>query len=286
MNNTLTFSKMQGLGNDFMVLDTINQTQDWPALLTPERIAQWADRHFGVGFDQLLLVEPPSDPAFDFRYRIFNADGGEVQQCGNGARCFARYVRAQGLTDKHRIQVETQGGPLVLTVTADEQVCVDMGPPRFDPASMGFDPNAAIHLGGQRYRLEDSEHQVDVAIVSMGNPHAVIMVEQLADYPVAEVGAWVQAHPAFTQGVNVGFAEIEHPDRLALRVYERGAGETLACGTGACAAAVCTQRDQGQQNPTEVVLRGGPLNIDWPGDDQSVQMTGPATFVFHGQIPL
>jgi len=272
------FTKMHGLGNDFVVIDAINQDIS----LDANAVRQLADRRFGVGCDQLLLVEAPTDPAADFRYRIFNSDGNEVEQCGNGARCFARFVRDKNLTQKQSIRVETRAGIITLLVHADEQVSVDMGRPRLEPAQIPFDaPRQADH-----YTLNVDGEDVVIGAVSMGNPHAVLEVEDVDTAPVVELGARIQVHPRFPNKVNVGFMQVLSPEHIRLRVYERGAGETLACGTGACAAVVIGHRQGLLADQVLVDLRGGQLHIAWRGNDQPVVMTGPATSVFEGRIEL
>ncbi|MDR2678949.1 MAG: diaminopimelate epimerase [Zoogloeaceae bacterium] len=270
------FVKMQGLGNDFMVLDGLRQK----VRLTPALIRRLADRHFGIGFDQLLLVEAPTQAGVDFRYRIFNADGGEVEQCGNGARCFARFVHDEELTDKTEIRVETQKGILTLRLEADGQVTVDMGAPRFTPAEIPF-LGAAEAL---TYPLELAAGETaEISVVSMGNPHAVLVVPEVESAPVADWGARIEAHPRFPARVNVGFMQVVDRHAIRLRVFERGAGETLACGTGACAAVVAGVRRGLLETPVRVTTRGGELEIHWqPG--ASVRMTGPAVTVFTGVV--
>lgn len=269
---------MHGLGNDFVVIDAINQHPD----LTSRQIRHLADRRLGIGCDQVLLVEASDRPDTEFRYRIFNADGGEVEQCGNGARCFARYVRARGLTDSRRIPVHTGAGRIELIVGEDEAVTVDMGAPRLEPADIPFEatvraPQYALSVNGDTY---------EIGAVSMGNPHAVLEVPHLDSAPVDRLGPAIESHPRFPKRVNVGFMEVVDRARIRLRVYERGAGETLACGSGACAAVVAG-RVQGILDETVTVeLRGGDLVVSWAGDDQPVLMTGPATFVFEGTIEL
>lgn len=274
----LHFTKMHGLGNDFMVVDLVTQR----ARLRDEHIHQLADRHFGVGFDQLLTVEPPLDPDMDFRYRIFNADGSEVENCGNGARCFARFVRDQRLTHKHEIRVETRGGPLTLTLRDDGQVSVDMGQPRFAPESLPFDAAQERAL----YHLEVEGQQLEVGAVSMGNPHAILRVADIDNAPVAHLGPSIQGHPRFPQRVNVGFMQVISKHEIRLRVYERGSGETLACGTGACAAVASGVRQGLLESPVAVHLPGGTLTIEWPNDTASLTMTGPAVHVFDGRVVL
>lgn len=275
----LRFSKMQGLGNDFVVLDGIGQRIE----LDARKCRYIADRHFGVGCDQILLVEKADMPGADFRYRIFNADGGEVEQCGNGARCFARFVRDQGLSDKPEIVVQTLGGLITPRIEADGRVSVDMGAPVFDNPRIPFisDSNALT----QPLALKGD--MVQISALSMGNPHAVQIVEDVEHAPVAIQGPLIESHIRFPQRTNAGFMEIVDRERIKLRVYERGAGETLACGTGACAAVVAGIR-LGLLNERVVVqTHGGELTIEWRGVDnpgQSVLMTGPAQTVFEGEI--
>lgn len=269
---------MHGLGNDFVVIDAINQDVS----LGADTVRHLSDRRFGVGCDQVLLVEPPPRDGVDFRYRIFNSDGTEVEQCGNGARCFARFVRDNHLTDKSRICVETRAGLMTLNVQADGQVSVDMGRPRFEPAEIPFDAPQAE----KRYTLDLGGEEVEFGAVSIGNPHAVIQVDDVAVAPVTTLGPRIQADRHFPRGVNVGFMQVIDAGRIRLRVYERGAGETLACGSGACAAAV-VGRHQGLLAENVVVdLQGGQLHIAWRGNDEPVVMTGPATRVFEGRIEL
>ncbi len=271
----LKFSKMHGLGNDFMVVDGIHQA------FNSQQIAQWADRHFGVGFDQFLLVESPSQPEVDFKYRIFNADGSEVQQCGNGARCFAKFVYDKGLTDKTEITVETASGVIVLYLEASGWVRVNMGVPNFKPAALPFEAPAEA----ERYPLEVLGENFEIGAVSMGNPHAVLRVSNINEAPVEKVGAAIENHPRFPERVNVGFAELVDRQHIKLRVYERGAAETLACGTGACAAMVVFRQRGEVDDEVIVSLPGGDLKIQWNGDPQSpVWMSGPAVTVFDGEL--
>ncbi len=274
----LKFTKMQGLGNDFVVLDGVRQSID----LSPDQLRFLADRHFGVGCDQILLVEPPRQADVDFRYRIFNADGGEVEQCDNGARCFVRFVHEQGLTDKREIRVETRNGIVGPRLEAGGEVTVDMGVPRFAPAEIPFvsDGDAIVHtldVGGQ---------PVDISVVSMGNPHAVQVVADVESAPVAAQGPLIECHPRFPQRVNAGFLQVLDRHHIRMRVFERGSGETLACGTGACAAAVAGIRRGLLDSPVRVGTRGGDLHIAWGGPGQPVLMTGPAVTVFTGEIDL
>ena len=275
----IKFSKMHGLGNDFVVIDGMRQYVE----LTPEKIRALGDRHMGVGFDQLLLVEPPEAPGADFRYRIFNADGGEVEQCGNGARCFVRFVHDQKLTDKTAIVVETKRGIIHPRLEADGLVTVDMGQPRFVPAEIPFESDT--DAAEQALQLPDGT-TLTIGAVSMGNPHAVTVVADVDAAPVAEQGPQVEHHVRFPQRVNAGFMQIEDRHNIRLRVYERGAGETLACGTGACAAVVSGIRRGLLDSPVRVQTRGGDLSIAWAGPGQSVIMTGPAVTVFTGEIDL
>lgn len=273
---SLRFSKMHGLGNDFVVIDGVRQ----PVTLDAELVRHLGDRHFGVGFDQLLLVEPPTRPGMDFRYRIWNADGGEVEQCGNGARCFARFVRDHGLSDKDAIAVETAGGDLILHVEADGRVTVNMGAPRFEPADIPFEaPGRALH-----YAVEQDEIPYFVSVLSMGNPHAVLTVDSVAHAPVTTLGPKLEHHPRFPKRVNVGFIEGIDRSHVRVRVWERGAGETLACGTGACAAVVAGRLQGWLDECVEVELRGGRLTIRWVGEGQPVYMTGPAVRVFDATL--
>ena len=274
----IRFTKMHGLGNDFVVLDAINQA----FVPTPAQARWLADRHFGVGCDQILIVEKPDTPGVDFRYRIFNADGGEVEQCGNGARCFVRFVHEQGLTDKREIRVETRSGLIAPRLEADGQVTVDMGAPRFAPAEIPFtsDTDAAVQpldVGGQT---------VEISAVSMGNPHAVQVVADVDAAPVATQGPLIESHPRFPRRVNAGFMQVVDRHAIRLRVYERGTGETLACGTGACAAVVAGIRRGLLDSPVRVATRGGELSIAWAGPGTPVMMTGPATTVFSAEIEL
>ena len=274
----LKFTKMHGLGNDFVVLDALTQ----PLALDARQLRFLADRHFGVGCDQILQVEPPRQPDTDFYYRIFNADGGEVEQCGNGARCFVRYVRDRGLTTNTAIRVGTLGGVIVPRLEADGQVTVDMGVPVFDPAQIPFKaPEQAL-----TYLLEVEQKNIEISALSMGNPHAVQIVSDVATAPVTSQGPLIEAHPRFPQRVNAGYMQIVNRGHVRLRVYERGAGETLACGTGACAAVVAGIM-RGLLDPrVRVTTRGGDLGISWAGAGLSVMMTGPAQTVFAGEIEI
>jgi diaminopimelate epimerase len=272
------FTKMHGLGNDFVVIDAISQNVN----LTPAQFRFIADRHFGIGCDQILLVENATRPDADFRYRIFNADGGEVEQCGNGARCFARFVHDKGLTRKTAIRVETASGIIEPGLEADGQVTVNMGMPRFAPEEIPF----AAAQRAPTYRLELSGGAVEVSVLSMGNPHAVKLVDDADAAPVAEEGPQIERHPNFPARVNAGFMQVLDRGRIKLRVYERGAGETLACGTGACAAVVAGIMRNLLDRQVRVSTRGGELTVRWQGEGQPVWMTGPAVTVFEGQINL
>lgn len=274
----LKFTKMHGIGNDFVVIDLVSQQ----CHINENLVRRLADRRFGVGCDQVLVVEPPGNPDMDFRYRIFNADGGEVEQCGNGARCFARFVRHKRLTNKDRIRVETLGGPLELIMMPRGQVQVDMGAPVFAPELIPFSANSPASA----YTLEVAGETVEFGAVSMGNPHAVIRVDSVDSAPVESLGPALQQHSSFPQQANIGFMEVIDESHIRLRVFERGSGETLACGTGACAAVASGIQRGWLDNRVEVELPGGKLDIEWAGDDLPVQMTGPATIVFEGQIRL
>jgi len=272
------FTKMHGLGNDFVVIDCIRQS----VFLTPEQVRLLADRHFGIGCDQLLLVEAATVPGADFRYRIFNADGGEVGQCGNGARCFMQFVHEQGLTDKPVLIVATSSGHLQLTRETDGQITVDMGIPRLDPDDIPFTASARDTV----YALEVNKLQIEIAAVSMGNPHAVLLVDDVDTAPVADLGPAIENHPRFPERANVGFMQIVDSETISLRVYERGAGETLACGSGACAAMVAGRLWERLGTRIKVILKGGELVVSWSGEGYPVMITGPATTVYQGRIEL
>jgi len=269
---------MHGLGNDFVVLDAVNQAID----LTPARARFLADRHFGVGCDQILVVEKSQRPDADFRYRIFNADGGEVEQCGNGARCFVRFVHDKGLTAKRAIRVETKGGLIEPRLEDDGLVTVDMGVPRFEPSHVPFVTGSDALV--QPLQLDGAG--VDITALSMGNPHAVQAVANVDTAPVAEQGPLIENHPRFPQRVNAGFMQVVDRHAIRLRVYERGAGETLACGSGACAAVVAGIARGLLDSPVRVSMRGGELTIAWGGPGQPVRMTGPAVTVFDSEIEI
>jgi diaminopimelate epimerase len=274
----LKFTKMQGVGNDFVVLDGIGQE----IMLTPELARRIADRHFGVGCDQILLVEASTQPDVDFRYRIFNADGGEVEQCGNGARCFVRFVHDRGLTDKREIHVETLGGVIAPRLEGDGNVTVNMGIPRFLPSEIPFIHDDDVVI----YSLDVADETLEISVVGLGNPHAVQVVASVDEAPVAAHGPLIERHERFPKGVNAGFMQIIDRHHIKLRVYERGAGETLACGTGACAAAVTGIRRGLLDSPVRVTTRGGDLTIAWGATDRPALMTGPAETVFTGEIEL
>ncbi|HEU4709070.1 MAG TPA: diaminopimelate epimerase [Methylophilaceae bacterium] len=274
----LQFTKMHGLGNDFVAIDALSQ----PVTLTPKQIRRIANRHFGVGCDQLLLVERPTIPDVDFRYRIFNADGGEVEQCGNGARCFVKFVFDKGLTEKREIRVQTASGVITPRLETNGLVTVDMGAPHFEPVNIPFIADNA----DLSYALNVSGSQVEISTVSMGNPHAVQIVADVDTAPVENQGPAIESHARFPQRANAGFMQIVDPHTIRLRVYERGSGETLACGTGACAAAVTGIRLGRLQTPVKVSTRGGELQINWAGNDSHVLMTGPAETIFEGVLDL
>jgi diaminopimelate epimerase len=288
----IRFTKMQGAGNDFVVLDETRA----PLGLSAAHYRFLADRHFGVGADQILTVRPPPDgapPEIDFRYVIHNADGGEVEQCGNGARCFLRFVRERGLTDKAAVRVQTLGGVIEPRLAADGRVTVDMGAPVFEPARVPFDaagldphPDGDWQTWHLALSTRPEDATVPLAIVSMGNPHAVQLVEDVDTAPVARQGPLVEHHPRFPQRVNAGFLQIVDRAHVRLRVFERGAGETLACGTGACAAVVAGIRLGRLDARVDVETRGGVLTIEWAGLGHPVLMTGPAVTVFEGEIEV
>lgn len=291
----LKFTKMHGLGNDFMVVDGVRQK----VFFNPDLIKRLGDRHFGVGFDQLLLVEPPYNPDLDFHYRIFNRDGSEVQMCGNGARCFARFVLDHGLCNKNEIKVSTMAGQLVLKVESDGEVVVNMGVPEFTPAKLPFTMESAATCYDlpltQELKDTDSEAlkqwvaehpTLKIGAVSMGNPHMTTVVPDVATFPVELVGPMLERHSFFPERVNVGFMQVLSRHEVKLRVYERGCGETMACGTGACAAAVIGMSQGLLDRKVKVELPGGKLRITWEGENNPVLMKGPATTVFEGTIEI
>ena len=279
----IRFTKMQGAGNDFVVLDETTQRLN----LTPAHYRFLADRHFGVGADQILTVRPAPQADVDFEYIIHNADGGEVEQCGNGSRCFVRFVREQGLTDKTTVRVKVHGGVITLQEMPDGQVTVDMGAPVFDLAQVPFTPSHASAVNDTTWQLGLSNgDQVKVSVVSMGNPHAVQVVADVDTAPVLVQGPLIEHHAAFPKRVNAGFMQVLNRDAVRLRVFERGAGETLACGTGACAAVVTGIRWGLLDARVAVQTQGGTLTIEWQGGNTPVHMTGPATTVFNGDIDI
>ena len=270
------FSKMHGLGNDFMVVDCITQN----IFFSPDLIRRLADRHTGVGFDQLLVVEAPYDPETDFHYRIFNADGSEVEQCGNGARCFARFVRMKGLTNKYSINVSTKKGKMVLKIEENDQITVNMGVPEFEPSKIPFKAKQPE----KTYILRTDEHTLFCGAVSMGNPHVVTVVDDVDTADVNTIGPLLESHERFPERVNAGFMQVVTRDEVRLRVYERGAGETQACGSGACGAVAVGITQGLLSNDVKVSLPGGDLQISWQGPGKPLFMTGPATHVFDGQL--
>ena len=281
----IKFTKMHGAGNDFVVIDAINQPIDF----TPAQWQYLADRRFGVGADQMLVVEKPQAAGVDFRYRIYNADGGEVEQCGNGARAFVKFVTDKKLTNKHAIKVETMSGIIEPRLEANGQITVDMGPPILQPEDVPFDTTDLLCKaeGEETLWPLDIKGEIHwVAALSMGNPHAVHVVADVETAPVREDGVLIEHHPRFPKRVNVGFMQIIDEHQIKLRVFERGAGETLACGTGACAAVVSGMRRGLLTSPVKVQTRGGELSIAWAGNSSPVLLTGPAVTVFEGEIEL
>jgi len=276
----LRFSKMHGLGNDFMVIDALTQEINF----TPEQISAWADRHTGIGFDQLLLVCAPSDPAADFRYRIFNADGSEAEQCGNGARCIALFVQLNDLASRDELVWQTSNGRIITRYAGDGQVEVDMGEPRLQPAQIPVlatpDPESYC------VQLCTDDQSFAAVPVSIGNPHAVLFVDSVVSAPVTEVGAKLTRHPLFPEGANIEFCEVVEPGFIRLRVFERGVGETRACGSGACAAVVAGILTERLRDRVKVSLPGGKIRINWGGPGQSLKMTGPATLVYDGSLEI
>jgi diaminopimelate epimerase len=283
----LKFTKMHGAGNDFVVIDAINQQVEF----TPEQWRRLGDRRFGVGADQILVVERPAVPGVDFRYRIFNSDGGEVEQCGNGSRAFVRFVVDKGLTRERSIRVQTMSGIIAPRLEDDGSVTVDMGAPRLEPAEVPFD---RAGLSGQPeardtlwpLALPGAGQDVFVSVVSMGNPHAVQVVDDVDTAPVLETGPLIETHPRFPKRVNAGFMQVVDRHHIRLRVFERGVGETLACGTGSCAAVVAGIRRGLLDSPVRVSARGGELSIAWAGEGQPVYLSGPAVTVFEGEIEI
>lgn len=274
----MQFSKMHSLGNDFMIVDAVTQN----IYFSPELIRRLADRHQGIGFDQLLIVEPPYDPELDFHYRIFNADGSEAAQCGNGARCFASFVRAKGLTNKREISVSTQNSRVVLNVSPDDQITINMGEPIFDPQKIPF----RAPKEEKTYILRVADRTVLCGVVSMGNPHCVIQVDNVKTAEVGVLGPLLESHERFPEKVNVGFMEILNRGHLRLRVFEREVGETQSCGSGACAAVAIGISQGNLADKVQVDLPGGSLMISWNGRGKPLLMTGSATHVYDGSIHL
>jgi diaminopimelate epimerase len=274
----ISFAKMHGLGNDFMVVDAISQN----VFFTENQIRKLANRNKGVGFDQLLLVEPPSQPNVDFHYRVFNADGSEVGQCGNGVRCLARFVRQMGLTWKQKIRVSTVNGLMDLRLMRNGLVSVDMGVPQLEPQKVPLN----IEQQSVGYSIQLKEENLSFGAVSMGNPHCVLTVDNINDASVTSIGEEINQHHLFPEGVNVGFMQIVSENEVRLRVFERGTGETLACGSGACASMVVGRLQNKLQQRIKVYLPGGHLHIDWAGEGQPLTMIGPAEFVYHGYLDL
>lgn len=278
MGVNMFFTKMHGLGNDFVVVDAINQNLS----LESGQIRHLADRHFGIGCDQLLLVERPETEEADFRYRIFNADGGEVEQCGNGARCFARFVRDQELSEKDELVVETLGGIIRLKVESDGQVTVNMGNPEFEPGLIPFKAEAQQ----EHYTLDLTTEEIRIFTLALGNPHAIQFVENIDLAPVKTQGPRIESHPRFPNRVNAGYAQVVDRGHMRVRVYERGVGETLACGSGACAAMVVARKQGLVDDEVRIELPGGGLTVRWLEGREPVWLTGPATTVFTGSIQL
>ena len=278
----LHFTKMHGIGNDFIVLDHTKS----PFQLTQEIIQSLSHRQLGIGFDQLLVVENTTLKDVDFKYRIFNQDGGEVEQCGNGARCFYRFVKDKHLTKKESIRVETKSGVITLTEDHEHMIEVNMGEPIFNPKLIPFISDREKNEYSITIDLPNQKEMINVAVISMGNPHAVITVEDIDKAPVETLGAYLESHPLFPKRVNVGFMTIVTPHHVRLRVFERGVGETLACGTGACAAVVSGIKRDLLISPVKVDMPGGSLSIDWKGDKNSVMMKGPAVTLFEGDIEI
>ena len=274
----LNFTKMHGLGNDFVVIDGVRQSIG----LSKKQIKKIANRHTGVGCDQILLVQPPTEKNVDFNYRIFNCDGGEVEQCGNGARCLALFIREAKLSGKSRWLVSTMNRQLELTIKDDGAFMVDMGSPLFQPADVPFTADRQQ----ERYDLDLNGELIKISAISMGNPHAVLWVDSIAQAPVASLGRQIEAHPRFPKGVNVSFAQIIDRSTIKLRVFERGVGETNACGSGACATAAAAIAQDLVDSTVSIQLRGGQLTIEWLGEGNSLMMSGPAEISFHGYIKL
>lgn len=281
----IKFTKMHGAGNDFVVVDCTEK----PFALSSEQLRTLADRHFGVGADQILVVERSDDPNADFKYRIFNSDGGEVEQCGNGARCFVKFVVEKGLTNKKRIRAKTMKGTIELLLQDDGFVRVLMGVPSFDPASLPFNPGQLTERelnGFRQWAIKYKNEFIWFSICSMGNPHVTIVVDDIDTTPVEEIGPFIENHPAFPRRVNVGFIQVLSPHEAKVRVWERGAGETLACGTGNCAAAATSEQLGLLASPMFLHNRGGDLRISWEGEGEEIELFGPAKTVFDSEIEL
>lgn len=274
----MKFTKMHGLGNDFVVIDAVTQN----VRVTASMARRLGNRTLGIGCDQILVVEPPSDPSIDFNYRIFNSDGGEVEQCGNGARCLARFVKDRRLTGKSAIRVKTMNRIMALRINADNLVSVDMGVPALTPADIPFQSAEPANL----YAIDIGGNSYQIAAVSMGNPHGILQVDDIQTAPVNDLGPQLECHERFPNRVNAGFMQVVDRQQLNVRVFERGAGETQACGSGACAAAVAAIQQELVDSPVTVHLTGGDLTIDWQGEGQPLIMTGPAVTVFHGRIRI
>jgi len=274
----MKFTKMHGLGNDFVVIDAVTQNVH----VTAAMARRLSDRHLGIGCDQVLIVEPPSDKTLDFDYKIFNSDGGEAEQCGNGARCLARFITDRRLSGKETVRVKTMNRVISLTITKDKLVSVDMGIPGLEPSDVPFIETTRSNA----YAININNQQFDIAAISVGNPHAVLFVDNLDRAPVSVIGQELQSHDQFPKQVNVGFAQVINRQHLKLRVYERGVGETRACGTGACAAGVAAIQQGLMDSPVRVELTGGELRINWPGEGQPLIMTGPAVTTYEGRIKI
>jgi diaminopimelate epimerase len=274
----MKFTKMHGLGNDFVVIDAVTQNINLSAAV----VRRIADRHLGIGCDQVLIVEPPSSTDIDFNYRIFNSDGSEVEQCGNGARCLARFVRDRKLSGKESIRVKTMNRIIGLSINKDNTISVDMGIPQFEPKDLPFEAECR----SASYEIDLGDQTATIAAISMGNPHAVMFVDDIDSAPVSTIGSKIEKHYRFPNKVNVGFVEVVNRRHVKLRVHERGSGETRACGSGACAAAVATIQKGLVDSPVTVALTGGNLTINWPGEGHSLIMSGQAVTSFHGQIKL
>ncbi len=272
------FTKMHGLGNDFVVLDAVRQS----IRLTTDIIKRIADRNLGIGCDQVLVIEPPTDRNIDFNYRIFNCDGSEVEQCGNGARCIGRYIKDQQLSGKKTLRIKTKNRVMEITTTTKNMITANMGEPSFIPADIPLDSEQKNDL----YSIDINNSSLKIAALSVGNPHAVLQVDNIDQADVETIGTLIQKHSLFPESVNVGFMQIIDRQNLALRVYERGVGETQACGSGACAAAVAAIKQGLVDKTIEIKLLGGKLTIEWQGEGQPILMTGPAETVFHGKIKL